>query len=91
MRLLTLIARACEALYLGFASLNWMAKDNLIGGIYSPPVAIGIFFAISMALLKSFFGSATLQKCPNAGSPFLRLGRWPCDCSHPTSNSKVMT
>ena len=55
--LLTLIARACGALYLGFAILNWMAKDNLIGGIYSRPVAMGNFlhfFAIAMAIVKSF-------------------------------------
>ena len=29
------------ALYLGFAMLNWMAQGNVIGGIYSRPVAIG--------------------------------------------------
>ncbi len=29
------------AVYFGFAMLNWMAKGNLIGGIYSKPVAIG--------------------------------------------------
>ena len=55
--LLTAIAQACGALYLGFAILNWMAKDNLIGGIYSRPVAMGNFlhfFAIAMALVKSF-------------------------------------
>lgn len=31
------------ALYFGFAMLNWTAKANLIGGIYSKPVAIGNF------------------------------------------------
>lgn len=30
-------------LYLGFAMLNWMARETLIGGIYSRPVAIGNF------------------------------------------------
>ncbi|HEY0896262.1 MAG TPA: hypothetical protein VGE15_06905 [Sphingobacteriaceae bacterium] len=29
------------AVYFGFAMLNWMAKGNLIGGIYSKPVSIG--------------------------------------------------
>ena len=55
--LLTVIAQASGALYLGFAILNWMAKDNLIGGIYSRPVAMGNFlhfFAMAMALVKSF-------------------------------------
>lgn len=54
---LILTEQACGALYLGFAILNWMAKDNLIGGIYSRPVAMGNFlhcFAVAMALLKSF-------------------------------------
>lgn len=31
------------ALYLSFALLNWMAKANLIGGIYSRPLAVGNF------------------------------------------------
>lgn len=30
-------------LYLGFAMLNWMAREKLIGGIYSRPVVIGNF------------------------------------------------
>jgi hypothetical protein len=53
---LIVMAQACGALYLGFAILNWMAKDNLIGGIYSRPVALGNFlhfFAVAMALVKS--------------------------------------
>jgi len=44
------------ALYLGFAFLNWMAQGNLIGGIYSRPVAVGnlCHFAIAaLALLKA--------------------------------------
>ena len=51
----TLIVQAAGALYLGFAMTNWMAKDNLIGGIYSRPVAMGNllhFFAVAMALVK---------------------------------------
>lgn len=55
--LLTALAQACGALYLGFAILNWMAKDNLIGGIYSRPVSLGNFlhfFMIALALVKSF-------------------------------------
>lgn len=30
-------------LYLGFAVLNWMAREKPIGGIYSRPVALGNF------------------------------------------------
>lgn len=43
------------ALYLGFAIMNWMAKDTRIGGIYNKPIAIGNFmhFAVgSLALIK---------------------------------------
>lgn len=43
------------ALYLGFAALNWMARGNIIGGIYSRPVALGNFFhffLVSIILLK---------------------------------------
>ncbi len=57
--LLTPLAQVCGALFLGFAILNWMAKDNLIGGIYSRPVAMGNFlhfFVVAMALVKSFSG-----------------------------------
>lgn len=36
-----LVLQLSGALYLGFAFLNWMAKDNIIGGVYSRPVAIG--------------------------------------------------
>ena len=44
------------AFYFAFAMLNWMARANLIGGIYSRPVAIGNFthfFIASLVLLKA--------------------------------------
>lgn len=43
------------ALYLGFAILNWMAREKLIGGIYSRPVALGNFvhfLAAALVLIK---------------------------------------
>ena len=43
------------ALYFGFAMLNWAAQANLMGGIYSRPVAIGNlthFTVASIAILK---------------------------------------
>jgi hypothetical protein len=42
-------------LYFGFGMLNWAAKANLMGGIYSRPVAMGNFthFVIGgLALIK---------------------------------------
>jgi hypothetical protein len=50
-----LILQILGALYFGFALLNWTARANLIGGIYSKPVAIGNFthFLIGgLALVK---------------------------------------
>ncbi|RYD80466.1 MAG: hypothetical protein EOP55_02130 [Sphingobacteriales bacterium] len=52
-----LIIQILGALYLGFAMLNWMARGNLIGGIYSKPVSIGNFahFLIGALALAKFF------------------------------------
>jgi hypothetical protein len=54
----TILFQILGALYFGFAILNWTAKANLIGGIYSRPVAIGNFshFLIGgLALIKLAF------------------------------------
>ena len=51
-----LLLQVIGALYLGFAILNWMAKDVLIGGIYSRPLALGNFLhfaVVSVVLLKA--------------------------------------
>ncbi len=40
---LSLLIQIIGALYLGLGMLNWMAKANLIGGIYSKPVAAANF------------------------------------------------
>jgi hypothetical protein len=56
-----LLIQGLGALYLGFAMLNWMARSNLIGGIYSRPVAIGnlIHFAVlAITLAKAFVGGS---------------------------------
>ena len=37
----TILFQILGALYFGFAMLNWTAKANLMGGIYSRPVCIG--------------------------------------------------
>jgi len=50
------LVQIAGALYLGFGMLNWMAQGNIIGGIYSRPVAIGnlVHFTIgALSLLKS--------------------------------------
>jgi len=53
---LLLIMQLAGALYFGFALMNWMAKDTVIGGIYARPLALGNFahFMIAaIALLKA--------------------------------------
>ena len=50
-----LLLQILGALLLAFAMINWMAKDILIGGIYSRPVAVGNFmhFVVgALALIK---------------------------------------
>src|SRR5450432_1838124 len=49
------ILQLSGALYFGFAIINWTARANLIGGIYSKPVAMGnlTHFVIgALALVK---------------------------------------
>lgn len=59
-----LLAKVAGALYLGFAILNWMARGNLIGGIYSRPVALGNFlhfFMVALVLVEEvLFGTLPL-------------------------------
>jgi len=53
---LTILMQILGALYLGFAMMNWMAKDALFGGIYNKPKTIGNFmhFGVgALALIKA--------------------------------------
>ena len=59
-----LILQVLGSLYLGFALLNWTAKANLIGGIYSKPIAVGNFMHYmigSLALFKFFIAHTDLN------------------------------
>jgi hypothetical protein len=56
LRLLVVILQLTGALYLGFAMINWMGRNSLIGGIYGRPVAIGNFFHFvvgALALIRA--------------------------------------
>lgn len=58
-----LLIQMMGALYLGFAILNWTARGNLIGGIYSRPVALGNFWhflIVGILLTKAAFVFAVL-------------------------------
>ena len=47
------------ALYFSFALVNWTAKDNIIGGIYSRPISLGntVHFVMGALALAKFQGS----------------------------------
>jgi hypothetical protein len=50
------------AVYLGFAVLNWMARDVLIGGIYARPVALGNFLhfgVVGLTVWKTITGGTS--------------------------------
>jgi hypothetical protein len=52
---LSLVIQILGALYLGFAMLNWMAKESIIGGIYNRPISIANlvhFLVAALALGK---------------------------------------
>jgi hypothetical protein len=56
LRLLVLMLQLAGGLYLGFAMVNWMGRDSLIGGIYGRPVAMGNFLHFlvgALALIKA--------------------------------------
>ncbi|MFZ1684291.1 MAG: hypothetical protein WAU88_09205, partial [Candidatus Zixiibacteriota bacterium] len=46
-----LVVQVAGALYFGFAMLNWMVRDNLIGGIYTRPVVVGNLIHFCMVAL----------------------------------------
>ncbi|MFH4966412.1 hypothetical protein V8G69_15530 [Gaetbulibacter sp. M235] len=53
--LIILFSQIVGSLYLGFATLNWMSRNTIIGGIYGKPLTIGnlIHFLVSFfALFK---------------------------------------
>ena len=50
-----LVTQMLGAGYLGFAMMNWMARGNTIGGIYSRPIAVANFFHFTV-------GAVTLVK-----------------------------
>ena len=55
-----LISQLLGGVYVGFAMLNWMTKNNLIGGLYSRPLVLGNlahFLVSSFALIKIAFHS----------------------------------
>ncbi|MBB6612091.1 hypothetical protein H7F15_13660 [Pontibacter sp. Tf4] len=76
------------AVYMGFAMLNWMAKGNLIGGVYSRPVAMGnlVHFVVAgLALLKAAFATPDAPAYWVAGGIFIVFAVlfWKVAFTHP--------
>jgi len=61
-QLTILLLQILGSFYFGFAFLNWMSKDNLIGGIYRKPLVVGNlvhFLVSSLTLIKILFSVET--------------------------------
>ncbi len=56
-----LILQVLGALYFAFAMLYWTAKENLIGGIYGRPIAIGNLAHFVIGALSLIKGVSTVQ------------------------------
>lgn len=59
-KLPAIILQLLGAAYFGFAMINWMVKENIIGGIYNRPIALGNFihfFMGGVALIKIVFAN----------------------------------
>lgn len=46
-----ILVKILGSFYLGFAFLNWMGRGNIIGAIYSRPVAVGNFIHFMMGAI----------------------------------------
>jgi hypothetical protein len=60
-----LLAQVTGGLYFGYGIVNWMAKHNLIGGIYNRPLALGNFthfFIVGLSVVKALISNRELPK-----------------------------
>jgi len=61
---LPLLVQLGGALYVGFAMVNWMAKGNLLGGIYNRAVAMGNFAHFGIGATVLIKGLLAGQRVP---------------------------
>ena len=57
--LLPALMQLLGALYLAFATVNWTARESVIGGVYARPISLGNFghfFIGALALAKAALG-----------------------------------
>ncbi|MCF8260601.1 MAG: hypothetical protein K9J12_07500 [Melioribacteraceae bacterium] len=53
-----IVLQLMSGIYLGFAMLNWMSKESILGGIYGRPIVLGNFFHFfvgTISLIKFSF------------------------------------
>jgi hypothetical protein len=63
--LAVLLIQISGSLYVGFAMLNWMSRENIIGGIYGRPVALANFLhfaVVAVTLLKALLAGTMLPR-----------------------------
>jgi hypothetical protein len=53
-----LVVRLIGALLLGFAALNWLAKEMVVGGVYGRPVVVGNLAHFVIGTLASLRAAA---------------------------------
>ncbi len=65
-----LLTQILGALYFGFAMLNWMARGNLLGGVYGRPVVLANLFhftiaglALAKQVARGSSGAAIIGAC----------------------------
>jgi len=62
-QVLILLVQIIGGLYVGYAMLNWMTKESLIGGIYNRPIAIANFthfLIVGLAINKALISNSSL-------------------------------
>ncbi len=75
----TLLVQMAGGAYLGFAMLNWMARENLIGGIYSRPVGMGNFLhftIVALAMIRFAIGGFARAEVLVMAAVFTVLAMW---------------
>jgi hypothetical protein len=74
-----LLIQLLGALYLGFATLNWMNRGSHIGGIYGRPVSMANFFNFAVgatALLKGAIAQQFALEVAAMASIYSVFGVW---------------
>ena len=76
---LPLLVQLGGALYVGFAMVNWMAKGNLLGGIYNRAVAMGNFahfFIGATVLIKGLLAGQRVPGVWIGGAAYSVFAVW---------------